>query len=50
MREIGDVQYPEDNNQIEYAYEYIHIPCWWQEGILSHAFTHLTYLPHVFVY
>lgn len=49
MKEIRDVQYPDDNNQIEYAYEYTHIPYWWQEGILLHAFTHITYPPHVFL-
>lgn len=49
IREIMDVQYPQDSKQTEYAYEYTHFPHSWQEGILSHACTHLTYPPCVFL-
>lgn len=46
---MRDIQYPENNNQIEYAHEYTYIPHRRQVGILSHAVTHLTYPPPVFL-
>lgn len=46
MREIGDIEYAENNNQSEFAYEYTNILQWWH---LSYTLTYLTYPSHVFL-
>lgn len=44
MKEIRNVWYPEDHNQMVYACEYTYVPQKWQEGVLYPP--HLP--PHVF--